>query len=177
MTDEERKSRFQVIRKPQRLPLEEEVFLETASQGLLFPVPRRDLLIFVVFPLVTENDFKRMLELSKPTAILELRRSPRFDIGHLNRHLAFRWFESTHSKYYDLTSAIHSEPQSAADPVELVGGFLSRAGKQVSGPVVILISQTYLDKGSSDDVLTRIAKLFTSASEHPWRTIELPRFA
>ncbi len=178
MNDEERRAKFQLIRKPRRVPLKEEQLTGPASQGLLFPMPRRDLLIFLVFPFVTEDEFTKTLELTKPAAILELRRSPRFDIGQLNRQQAFRWFEAMHSRYYDLSSLLPSDEQYAADPVQLVGTFLSRTGNQVAGPVMILISQANAEGNAEEDsVSTRIARLFASVSKHPWETVEIPQFA
>lgn len=179
MSNEERKAKFQLIRKPRRVLPQEEQFSEPAGQGMLFPLPKRDLLIFLVFPLVTEDEFTRALELGKPAMILELRRSPRFDIGHLNRQEAFRWFEAMQSKYYDLSSALSPEEQNPADPVQLVGTFLNRhTGSQVAGPIMLLLSDTSFE-GSADEssLPTRIARLFASTSKHPWETVEIPQFA
>ena len=178
MSSEERRARFQLIRKPRRVLLQEEQFSEPAGQGMLFPLPKRDLLIFLIFPLVTEDEFTKVLELAKPAAILELRRSPRFDIGQLNRHEAFKWFEAMQSKYYDLSSALSPEEQNPADPVQLVGTFLSRSGSPVAGPIMLLLSDTSFEESADENsVPTRIARLFASASKHPWRTVEIPQFA
>lgn len=178
MSNEERRAKFQLIRKPRRVLPQEEQFSEPAGQGMLFPLPKRDLLIFLVFPLVTEDEFTKVLELAKPSTILELRRSPRFDIGHLNRQAAFRWFEATQSKYYDLSSALSPEEQNPADPVQLVGTFLSRAGSQVEGPIMLLLSDTSFEESADKNSLpTRIARLFASTSKHPWETVEIPQFA
>lgn len=178
MSNDERRAKFQIIRKPQRVPLQEEQFSEPAGQGMLFPLPKRDLLIFLVFPLVTEDEFTAALEMAKPVMILELRRSPRFDIGHLNRQEAFRWFEAMQAKYYDLSSVQIPEETDPADPVQLVRAFLSRSGSQVAGPVMLLLSDTS-SEGSADEsrLPTRIARLFASASKHPWETVEIPQFA
>jgi hypothetical protein len=145
---------------------------------MLFPLPKRDLLIFLVFPLVTEDEFTKVLELAKPSTILELRRSPRFDIGHLNRQEAFRWFEAMQSKYYDLSSALSPEEPNPADPVQLVRTFLCRAGGQVAGPIMILLSDTSFEESAAENNLpNRIARLFASTSKHPWETVEIPQFA
>lgn len=176
MSNEERRATFQLIRKPRRVPPSEDQFLESASQSLLFPIPSPDLLIFVVFPLANEEDFTRPLEFARPSAILELRRSPRFDVGRLNRQLAFQWFEATHSKYYDLSPMLSSGDSSSADPVELVGMFLRSTGNQVHGPVMILLSETRAER-PDDDVVNEITRLFASASDHSWKTITFPQFA
>lgn len=177
MSDDDRKLRLQLVKRPQRVPLDENEFLDHASQGLLFPIPRKDLLIFVVFPLVTEDDFKKALELSRPTYILELRRSPRFDIGQLNRRRAFSWFEAIHSRYYDLPSAL-SQVAPNDDPMGLVSSFLKRPGATVAGPVMILVSQTATASGAGEpNLFASITKLFTASSNHSWQTVEVPRFA
>ena len=178
MSNEERRARFQLIRKPTRVLPDEDQFREPAGQGMLFPLPKRDLLIFLSFPLVTENEFAKVLELAKPAAILELRRSPRFDVGQLNRQEAFRWFDAIQSKYYDLSSALSPEEQNRTDPVQLVGTFLGRAGSQVAGPIMLLLNNTSFEKSVDENsVPTRIARLFAAASKHPWETVEIPKFA
>lgn len=178
MSNEERKAKFQLIRKPRRLPPQEEQFAEPIGQGMLFPLPKRDLLIFLVFPLVTEDEFTKTLEMAKPAMILELRRSPRFDIGQLNRQQAFRWFEASHAKYYDLSSALVPEQQDPMDPVHLVRKFLSRPDRQLCGPIVLLLSDTAAQERDDDTSLpTKIARLFALASKHQWQTLEIPQFA
>lgn len=178
MSEDEHKARFQLIRKPRRVAPAEHQFTEPASQGVLFPMPKRDLIIFLVFPYVTEEDFIRTLELAKPAAILELRRFPRFDMGQLNRRQAFRWFEATHSKYYDLPPMLPSDDQYASDPVQLVGAFLRRSGNRITGPVMILMTQNYPDLTFNDkSVFNEITRLFTSVSNHPWETLAIPQFA
>ncbi|HEX4134586.1 MAG TPA: hypothetical protein VHY84_08260 [Bryobacteraceae bacterium] len=171
-------ARFQLIRKPRKVLPSEDQFTEPASQGVLFPMPKRRLVIFLVFPYVTEEDFTRTLELAKPVAILELRRFPRFDMGQLDRQQAFRWFEAIHSKYYDLSPISVSGDQYVFDPVHLVGAFLRRNNEQIAGPVMILISRNNREPDSADgNVFDDIARLFTTASNQPWETLEIPQFA
>jgi len=175
MSNADGKPRLQLIRKPQRISPRAEHFVEIASQNLLFPIPSRDLLIFVIFPLVSEEDLTKPLEIARPCTVLELRRSPRFDVGRLNRRLAFEWFEAIHSKYYDLPPMLSSREKSADDPVELVAAFLEKSGKRVSGPVMILLSQPHAEENDGD-LVREITRLFSSISEHPWKTITFPLF-
>jgi len=181
MTDEERKARFHIVRTPKKLAPREDQFTEPASQGTLFPMPRRHLIIFVVFPWVTEEDFTHTLEMAKPSAILELRRFPRFDMGQLDRRQAFRWFEATHSQYYDLAPMSPSDDRYdryASDPIQLIGAFLRRGGTQIAGPVMILMSQNTPDAKSIDSgIFDEIRRLFVSVSDHPWETHQVPQFA
>ena len=178
MSDQERRTRFQLIRRPQRALIEERQFNEPAAQGQLFPIPRQDLLIFLVFPRVTEDEFTKTLELAKPAAILELRRSPRFDIGHLNRQEAFKWFNAMHAKYYDLSSGISPADDVPADPVHLVDTFLAHSSGKVTGPIMLLISEASVaGQPPGESIPIRIARLFASASQHRWDTVEVPQFA
>jgi hypothetical protein len=156
----------------------EKTFFEPAGQNQLFPLPKRDLLVFLVFPLISEEEFTRTLELTKPAVILELRRSPRFDIGQLNRHEAFRWFKTVQSKYYDLSSALSPDEPNPSDPVQLVRAFLNRPGSQVVGPIMFLMNDVSLSEGDEESsVTTQITRLFASVSKHPWEAVELPYFA
>ena len=176
MSTEDRRIKLQLVRSPKRVEVSEEQFADPASQGLLFPMPKRDLLIFLVMPRVTEEEFTKTLEAAKPTVILELRRAPRFDIGRMNRQEAFKWFEASQSRYYDLSS---NEPREGAfDPVILVQSFLQGPGGRVDGPVLLLISESPARVPSEDEkLISRIARLFASASEHQWETVEVPQFA
>src|ERR1700732_3453110 len=106
MMKQEHNARFQIISGVKRNDITAETFVAANpnAQATLFPTPRPGLLIFVFFPDVTEDEFKKTLELAKPAMIVELRNTPRFDIGRLNRHIVFQYFDREHSKYLDLTS-------------------------------------------------------------------------
>jgi hypothetical protein len=177
MSNDERKAKFQLIRKPRRVPPQAEQFTQPVGQGMLFPLPKTDLLIFLVFPLVTEDEFTKTLELAKPVTVLELRRSPRFDIGQLNRQEAFRWFEAMQAKYYDLSSVVASAQQDHIDPVDMVRIFLKRSGSHLTGPIMLLLSDMAIQEHDDDALPTKIARLFASASKHQWNTVEIPQFA
>ena len=98
--------RLQIAHAPKRANISAEDFQEPASQRMLFPLPRQGLLIFILFPDVTEEEFRETLEHARPSFVLELRSSPRFDIGRLNRRLAFQVFASQNTTYLDLTSSL-----------------------------------------------------------------------
>jgi hypothetical protein len=139
----------------------------------LFPLPKKDLLLFLLIPGVTEEEFTAALDYAKPVIILELRRSPRFDIGRLNRQAAFEWFERSHSKYYDLASQYAAtDDDSHWDSLALVEAFLKRAGSRVEGPVMLLVN----DRGT-ENLATLIAQRFATASKSAWNTFEIPQYA
>jgi hypothetical protein len=94
--------KFEVLRSAKRLSPKPEDFIESEHQANLFASPKRGLIIFMYFPDVTEEEFRATVEYAKPANILELRSAPRFDIGTLNRRLAFDVFEHQNSTYIDL---------------------------------------------------------------------------
>lgn len=176
MSTENRTIKLQLVRSPKRIGISEEQFADPAAQGLLFPMPKKDLLIFLFVPRVTEEEFTKILESAKPSAILELRRTPRFDIGRMNRQEAFKQFETVQSRYYDLSS---NEPRGGVfDPVILVQSFLEGPEGRVDGPILLLISESPAREQSEDEkLISRIARLFATASKHRWETVEVPQFA
>lgn len=94
--------KFEVIRAVKRAMPEPQDFLSSVHQSNLFPAPRRGMMIFMYFPDVTEEEFRATVEYAKPSCVIELRSAPRFDIGTLNRRLAFEFFQGHSSNYIDL---------------------------------------------------------------------------
>ena len=175
MSDSQERVKLQLVRSPQRVPVTEDRFAVRPTQRSLFPVPKEDLLVFVSVSRVTEEEFFKTLEMARPRVILELRRSPRFDIGSMNRRLAFRWFDSLESTYHDLSSLRSRED---ADPETWVRSFLERAESQVRGPILLLISEPDATSDPSDEYLvSKITRMFTSALKRDWETVHVPRFA
>jgi len=161
------------VRKPTRIQVSQDEFVEPGPQALLFPLPKKDLLLFLLFPGVTEEEFTAALDYARPVVVLELRRSPRFDIGTLNRQAAFEWFERSHSKYFDLASqSSASGDDSPWDPLALVEAFLKRAGSKVEGPVMLLVN----DSGA-ESLAPLVAQRFATASKSVWKTVEIPQYA
>ena len=175
MSDSRERVKLELVRAPQRTPVTEDRFAGRPTQKALFPVPKQDLLVFVSVSRVTEEEFTKTLEMARPRVILELRRSPRFDIGSMNRRLAFRWFDSLESKYYDLSSL---RSQEGTDPETWVQTFLERPESQVEGPILLLISDPDATSKSSDEYLIpKITSIFTSALHRDWETVHVPHFA
>src|SRR5260370_10518252 len=113
------RKKFEVIRSAKRVRVRLEDFFSTDHQTNLFPAPRPGLMIFVYFPDVTEEEFKATLQYAKPGSIIELRSAPRFDIGGLNRRLAFHAFEDQNSVYIDLALSSDSSRRSEEHTSEL----------------------------------------------------------
>src|SRR5580765_8003789 len=78
-------------------------------QEALFPFEASHLLVFVSFPEVSEDEFVSALNSLHPRVIIELRKAPRFDIGKLNRQVAFECFQRIGSSYFDLIAEYSAE--------------------------------------------------------------------
>ena len=93
MPDDSNNKQLFVVPKQRRIPISAQDFIEPGTQGILFPAPKRGLILFMLFPDVNEQEFRDALNNSRPSHVIELRTSPRFDIGRLNRHDAFHAFK------------------------------------------------------------------------------------
>jgi hypothetical protein len=172
MTDELLKPRFQIVRSPKRMEVSPKDFQDPKSQGMLFPLPRYGLLIFMHFPDITEEEFRETLEYSKPSFVLELRASPRFDIGRLNRQLAFQAFQSQNTTYMDLTSSLMGK----IDRDAVLGSlhkFLHRFKPSFDQPVMLLLNRIESDERFLKNILATITAFNSSATE----IYEVPRFS
>src|SRR5208337_1549457 len=142
MSNQNHKPRFEVISGVRRKEITAESFNVPTSgiQAALFPTPRPGLLIFVFFPDVSETEFEKVLQFGKPGTVVELRHTPRFDIGKLNRHAVFEYFDREHSRYLDLTSA--QNDQSSSDSLACaVKVAFKREHVRFEKPIVFLLSR------------------------------------
>ncbi len=100
------KRRLEVVAKARRKAVELSDFVVESRelQASLFVSMRPNLLIFVHFPEVSEDEFCKALEYAKPSTVFELRHTPRFDIGRLSRKAVFRYFHQERTRYLDITS-------------------------------------------------------------------------
>jgi hypothetical protein len=178
MNSAELKARFHLIQKPKRVAPQLDRLFESPMQNQLFPVPKENVLIFLVLPLVSDEEFTNVLGSLRPVAILELRRSPRFDLGQLNRKEVFRSFKESSSVYLDLAAGRTEDPSLDDDPVQLVKSFLKRSGDKIPGPVMLLLNKEGFEEPKAIDLITNeIASLFASASKNRWEALQIPQFA
>jgi hypothetical protein len=168
MTNQTKRPNLHLVRTPHRVPVNEKDFLEPGPQTSLFPRLKPGLLIFVLFPDVTEEEFRDTVEYSQPALVMELRKAPRFDIGRLNRREAFQVFAHHQSVYVDLTSAsmgkFHSE-----DIVSTVTEFLRVRKPAFDRPIMFL-----LDRSDSSHALT--TQIFEAIKPGASEVCEVPRF-
>jgi hypothetical protein len=128
-------------------------------------------LIFIHFPDVTEEEFRNTLEHARPSFILELRASPRFDIGKLNRQLAFQTFQKQNAAYLDLTSSLMGEVD-LESVLSNVGRFLNTTKPSFDRPIVFLVNRMECGGDFTDRVLDIMTRFDSRASE----VYEVPRF-
>lgn len=166
-----RNPKLEIVRGRRRAEVTPEDFLEPGPQGLLFPLPRHGLVIFIHFPDVTEEEFRDTLEHARPSFILELRASPRFDIGRLNRHLAFQTFQRQNAAYLDLTSALMGKVD-LEFMLSSVRRFLDTTRPSFDRPVVFLTNR--MECGS--DFMDRVLEIVTSFDSRASEVYEVPRF-
>jgi hypothetical protein len=156
---------FQIVR---NVPLRSDVpeIQNNGIQQALFPWPTSRLLIFVEFSKITDDQFVSVLENARPVYVFELRRAPRFDIGRLNRKMAFKAFDQTKSTYLDFTTA---EKREVFQMLRDVAGKL-RNGAQSQRPVMFLVNST---SQFDECLLKEIIDVFEVHREH-WDVMSLP---
>jgi hypothetical protein len=139
-------AKLHVVKKVTRASIDPNDFRDTSlcSQTNMFATTRAGLFIFVYFPEVSEEEFRNVIEYARPGVVVDLRWSPRFDLGRLNRNLAFQMFERQRSCYIDAASA-----HSFAEPkleflLYSAGQALTSAHLPLDRPVVFLVDT---DKG------------------------------
>ncbi len=164
MNKAERHSRFRLIRSNERAAIDANDFYQIGPQNNLFPQMKEGLFIFVYFPEVTEREFLDTLKYAQPSLVLELRRTPRFDIGRLNRQQAFKQFEHQKCSYIDLTSTLTGQN----DPNKIlseVSSFLQRAKPSVMRPIMFLLNRGEGDEVIAERILQDIGKYYSGKPE------------
>jgi hypothetical protein len=171
MAEEITRPRLEIVRAARRAAISAGDFQDPGPQANLFPVPKRGLLIFVYFPDVTEQEFRETLECAKPSFVLELRSAPRFDIGKLNRQLAFQAFQTQGSRYLDLTSATMGK-RDQEGVVSSLRGFLQSARVSLERPVMFLVNSSESDEDFTKRILDTVSSYKAGFSE----VYEVPRY-
>ena len=171
MSEQEEIGKLHLVPVRHRATIERTDFIAEGTQGELFPTRRARMVIFIHFPDVTEQEFREVCEFAEPSHVIELRASPRFDIGALDRRSAFRTFEKKRIIYLDLTSA--SMDTSDADAlVNNFAQFLRMSRPAFEKPIVFLTSQPEEAKG----VPQRVLEACFQFGLKPDSVYEVPRF-
>lgn len=155
----------------QRTKIERRDFLTAGAQSELFPIRRSRMVIFIHFPDVTEEEFREVVEFAEPSLIIELRTSPRFDIGGLDRRSAFRTFEKKRITYLDLTSSSMGN-SNAEDIVGNLAMYFRASRPTFEQPIVFLTGPPEAAKG----IPQRVLETFSEFGFKPDSVYEVPRF-
>jgi hypothetical protein len=171
MKDDGPKPRLEIVPKVNRSEITPRDFLTPAvAQSNLFPSARPGMLIFVYFSDVTEDEFRKTLEFAKPRAVVELRHTPRFDVGSLNRQTVFNFFAREHTAYFDLTS--WREKQDEDDLLVQIKEVIERDLTGLNGPVMFLLGS----HRGSDLLPQQIVDLVCSVKKTPPDVFAVPHF-
>jgi hypothetical protein len=116
------------------------------TQGVLFPLPESDVLLFTDVAKATAHEFVRLIEESQPKWIVDVRVAPRFDFGRLTRKAAFALFEKKRSRYLDLGWKLKIDDRQDArwNPVflaEVLSESFAEQGRAFGGPVLFLFDE------------------------------------
>lgn len=85
------------------VPLESLV-LGRHQQLALFPRPEPTIAVFAWVTGLSDSSFDRLLRLLHPRFVVDVRVSPRFNIGRLNRRSAFALFDTLKVLYFDVAA-------------------------------------------------------------------------
>lgn len=144
-------------------------FALPSMQASLFPIPRPGLVIFVYFPDVTAQEFFETLEKANPAYVLEMRSSPRFDIGRLNRSMAFKVFQRQNATYLDLTSPLMGKIDGDC-VISSLRDFVQNKEHLLDRPVVILIRRSEYD----EEFTSRVVETITTFGTTPTDVFDVP---
>jgi hypothetical protein len=143
-------------------------FVENPIQATLFPEPKKSLLVFVSFPDVSEDEFTAALAHARPTIVFELRSSPRFDIGRLNRRDAFQRFQDINCRYLDIASDLCRENWEG-ELLDNLRSLLAQMRGSIHGPLMFLLNATA--RGLEREIVSAIG----AASRQNWEVYEIPK--
>lgn len=171
MSDQGNPSKLRLVPALHRAKIERKDFIAEGAQGELFPTRRPRMVIFVHFPDVTEQEFREIVDFAEPSYVVELRASPRFDIGGLDRKSAFQAFEKKRITYLDLISTSMGTADSEA-LVHNFSQFLRASRPAFERPIVFLTSQPEEARG----VRQRVLEACLQFGLKPDSVYEVPRF-
>ena len=115
----------------------------------LFPIAKTSLLIFANTTRLSGDRFISLLAEAQPSVIVDMRPTPRFDLGRLNRKAAFEVFRENQIRYVDTTGilGIKGRWDVNLNPtliVKKINKVLSEQKSSPNGPIVFLFDDTEL---------------------------------
>ena len=160
MSTKNSKPHLRIVPKKNRSELKAQDFQTPirGAQANLFPSSRPGMLVFVYFPDVTEDEFRKALEFSKPSVVLELRTTPRFDIGQLDRKTVFQCFDRDRTKYLDLT-AWGGTDRRPSDLLAEIEDVFKKEHIGMDRPVMFLLNSFNAPRGFSAQIIDLVSSL------------------
>lgn len=124
------------------------------TQSELFPMGKPSLLIFVDTSDISSDIFVQLLKEARPTLVLDVRPIPRFDIGKLNRKLAFELFRENEIEYMDVAglTGVQSRWDARLNPsflAQSINKSLKAQRAALEGPIAVLFdNQEFLNSAA-----------------------------
>lgn len=144
MADKKRPAHLKLVcSTSDQIPGEPPTRSTSSVQAELFPMSKPWLLIFTDTCELSAEHFVQLLSQARPTFVLDIRPTPRFDMGRLNRRLAFEIFRENHIRYVDVAglAGVSSKWDANLNPsflAESINKTLQIKGASSEGPIVLL---------------------------------------
>jgi hypothetical protein len=161
------KPTFTVIHSPRRRSINEHLF-PSPIQAELFSEHAPNTVVFVTLAKISDEDFIKTLDFSKPALIVDIRRFPRFDIGSLTRLKVFEQFAKRNIEYTDLGSGIGSRHPVFDSP------YLEHLEpkRHLHGTVMVLLD----DRTDTPEIEKRFIDFAYKATREYWAIVHVPCF-
>ncbi len=143
-------------------------------QGLLFPIPKPNVLWFVDVSALEQESLVQILQSTPPKWVIDVRAAPRFDLGRVSRMEVFRTFQQFGIRYVDLLGALaisdyrsaQLNPALLAMPINAV---LRSDSITSSGPIMFLFDNRDLMDFAASELPLR----FEHQPKEGWETVKL----
>lgn len=135
---------------------------DPGPQVSLFPRTKPGVVVFVQFSRVGDEAFVELLRLAQPSFVFDLRIVPRFDLGHLNRRMAFALFEEIRATYVDAATPLMMGEQ-RENAVQRLKDTVAKVDP--CRPLVFLFGSDKGSIASDDEVLNILASVGKPASD------------
>lgn len=143
-------------------------------QQSLFPVSGRALLVVMSPSEGTEQDFLTVLRQACPRFVFDMRLSPRFDFGSLNRKMVFDEIQGLRAQYRDYSAKFRLSGDGDWRLLPKIGGQISELihenYKKSGSPIVILV-----EGRKNRDLLAReLPRMLKLELDRDWEVFQFP---
>jgi len=143
------------------------------GQLQLFPAPRPQIIAVIGIHRVDEASFVDFIRQIRPRFVVDVRVSPRFDMGRLNRKSVFSLFRELRASYVDLLALISTDvAQIDVDGLaEPLRRSLLTGTQHPVGPLAFIVD----GRVSGDDVWRVVSRSLTPPAHSEWEYFPFPR--